>query len=128
MFLDYAGARVRDLEASVRFSTKARGLRERRRGESAVGGVWVLREDPKSRQRLELNWYGPRSRYATRWRRGEELDHLGFRTADPAAMARRLIAAGAREVERFVDEDGDALIYLEDPNGISIELIPTPRA
>ena len=128
MYLDYAGVRVRDLAASVAFYTKALGLREQRRGTSDVGGTWVLLEDPKSHQRLELNWYRSGSPYATRWRRGEERDHLGFRTYDTAAVARRLVAAGAREVERFVDDDGDALIYIEDPNGIQIELIPTPRA
>lgn len=126
MFLDYAGIRVRDLKASVRLYTEELGLLELRRGKADHGGIWVLLEDPTSRQRLELNWYPKGSPYATPWKAGEELDHLGFRAADCEAVARRLVAAGAKEVERLRSPGEPDVIFLADPDGIVIELIPTP--
>ena len=127
MFLDYAGVRVRDLEMSVRFYTEGLGLFEVRRGTMDHGGVWVLLEDHLSRQRLELNWYPEGSKYASPWKAGEELDHLGFRAADCEGAARALVKAGAKEVERQVTAGEPDTIFLEDPNGIIIELIPTPQ-
>lgn len=56
MYLDYTGIRVTDLERAHRFFTRARGLREVRRGTTPHGGIWVLLRDPGSRQHLELNW------------------------------------------------------------------------
>lgn len=125
MWLDYCGLRVQDLDRAVRFYTDAVGLVELRRGTMDHGGVWVLLEDNLSHQRLELNWYPPGSKYATPWKAGEELDHLGFRSTDPESMAKRLIAAGATEVDRITEGDGAALIYLRDPEGTTIEIIPS---
>ncbi|HEV2317057.1 MAG TPA: VOC family protein [Thermoplasmata archaeon] len=126
MWLDYAGIRVRDLEGAVRFYTEGVGLRELRRGTMGHGGIWVLLEDNLSRQRLELNWYPQGSKYASKWTAGEELDHLGFRTPDPESVAKSLVALGARLVERVQEGDEPATIYLADPDGIQLELIPNP--
>ena len=127
MYLDYTGLRVRDLVRSLRFYARGLGLLEIRRGETAHGGVWVLLEDPASRQRLELNWYRPGTRYATTYRAGEELDHLGIRTDEPEELARHLVAEGAREVERQKDGAGSEVIFLADPDGVVLELHPTGR-
>lgn len=128
MFLDYSGIRVRDLDRSVRFYTRGVGLREKRRGTMDHGGVWVLLEDRHSRQRLELNWYPPKSKYAARYTVGEGLDHLGFRTAHVAKMVRRLETAGAHLVDRIEDAGVLEVAFLTDPDGLWIELIRTPTA
>jgi catechol 2,3-dioxygenase-like lactoylglutathione lyase family enzyme len=101
MVPDCAGVRVRDLERAHRSYPPALGLFELGRGTMAHGGAGVLREARTSRQRLRLNGDPPDSPYASPYARGEELDHLGVRTSD---------------------ED---LVYVEDPDGVSIELIPT---
>lgn len=125
MYLDYAGIRVQDLERAYRFYTETLGLLELRRGTMEHGGVWVLLEDRLSRQRLELNWYPPGSKYATPWRAGEELDHLGIRVSDIEGLARRLVAAGATEVIREMDGGELSCVFLRDPDGITLELIHT---
>lgn len=127
MYLDYAGVRVTDLDRSLRFYREALGLAELRRGTMDHGGIWVLLEDPISRQRLELNWYPAGSRYAVPYVPGEELDHIGVRVADIERAARELETAGARRGEE-VREDGQLeVVYLRDPDGIEIELIRTPQ-
>ena len=59
MYLEQPGIRVTDLGRSVRFYTRAFGLREIRRGDTRWwgGGIWVLLKDPRTRRVLELNWY-----------------------------------------------------------------------
>jgi lactoylglutathione lyase len=125
MFLDYAGIRVREIERSVAFYTKGAGLEELRRGTMEHGGIWVLLGDRTSGQRLELNWYPKGSTYATRYSVGEGMDHLGFRVADLGAAVTQLKAAGAKVVEELKEGGRVVLVYLADPDGIWIELIPT---
>ncbi len=126
MYLDYAGIRVTQLRRSVAFYTKAIGLRERSRGTMGHGGIWVLLEDPVSRQHLELNWYPPGSKYDAPYAVGEGLDHLGFRTPDVPKAVRRLVKAGARLVDRVRENGVTEVAFLTDPDGIWIELIRTP--
>ena len=127
MHLDYTGIRVRDLQRSLRFYGRGLGLLEIRRGTMDHGGSWILMEDQVSRQRLELNWYRPGSRYATGWKSGDELDHLGVRTEDADGLARRLIEAGAKEIDRIKQEGEPDVIFVQDPDGIVIELLPEPQ-
>jgi lactoylglutathione lyase len=125
VFLDYAGIRVQELERSVKFYTEAAGLQELRRGSMGHGGVWVLLGDPASSQRLELNWYPEGSPYATPFSAGEGLDHLGFRVADLAGAVAQFTAAGAKVVEELKENGAVVLVYLSDPDGLWIELIPS---
>jgi len=125
MFLDYAGLRVQQLERSLAFYTQGAGLEEIRRGTMDHGGVWVLLVDRTSGQRLELNWYPPGSEHASPYTVGEGVDHLGFRVASLPTAVAQLTAAGAK-VELELKEKGEVvLVYLTDPDGIWIELIPT---
>ncbi|BFM13229.1 hypothetical protein R50072_33820 [Simiduia litorea] len=50
------------------------------------------------------------------------LVHLAFVSADPEADAKRLIGAGAREVDDVKLKDGSHLKMLKDPWGFSIQL------
>ena len=119
----YTGIRVRDLERSLQFYRKVMGMRVTRRGKMSHGGVWVELRSPGSPQRLELNWYPTQSKFFTRYRKGEELDHLAFRVADVTGVFRELVVKGARpEVEPF-REERYAFAFVSDPDGIWIELI-----
>lgn len=123
MKLLYAGVRVRNLETSIRFYRKVMGMRVSRRGTMSHGGVWVELKSPGSPQRLELNWYPEGSRFHTRYRKGEELDHLAFRVTDVDRAFREVTARGAKaEVPPF-KESRYAFAFVSDPDGIWIELL-----
>jgi len=123
MGLRYFGVRVTDLERSVRFYTALMGLRECRRGRMTHGGTWVLLEDPRTHQRLELNWYPAGSPYAVPYVPGEGLDHLGFRVPDAAATVRRLRRQGARVALLPSGRHGvRGVYYLKDPDGNWVEV------
>ncbi|MCI4364930.1 MAG: VOC family protein [Thermoplasmata archaeon] len=126
MYVDYVGIRVTHLPRSLRFFTQGLGLREVRRGTMAHKGIWVLMEDPVSHQHVELNWYPRGSKYATPFVPGEGLDHLGMRVTSLPAAARQLRAAGAKRVDQLRYRGKVALEYYEGPDGIWVELIPSP--
>lgn len=122
MGLRYCGIRVTDLERSVAFYTGVLRLREVRRGRMRHGGLWVLLVDPRTRQRLELNYYPPGSPYAVPFVPGEGLDHLGFRVEDPAAEVRRLRARGTKVALLPSQRAGvPGVYYLKDPDGHWLE-------
>lgn len=133
MFLSYIGIRVTNLEKSVKFYTELLGLREVTRGDSTTigGGIYVLLKDPKSGQKLELNWYSAGSPYASPYIAGEGLDHISFMVDNVAEALQRLEAGGAGHVDLFgslqqvVDPDKPGSFhmgYVRDPDGNWIEL------
>lgn len=122
MVLRYFGIRVKNLEVSIDFYTRLLGLKIIRRGRMYHGGKWVLLEDPRSHQRIELNWYQSDSPYATKYKLGEELDHIGFKVQDAASTYKKLVAKGVKPA--LVPGKKNAvkgIYYLKDPNGIWIE-------
>jgi catechol 2,3-dioxygenase-like lactoylglutathione lyase family enzyme len=123
MYLDYAGLRVTRLAPAIRFFERGLGLVVRSRGTMGHGGKWVLLEDPRSHQRVELNYYPPRTRYWTPFVPGEGLDHLGVRVGDLEAAGRKLTAAGARRVSEIRSRGAPVVVYYEGPDRIWIELI-----
>jgi catechol 2,3-dioxygenase-like lactoylglutathione lyase family enzyme len=123
MGLRYFGIRVTDLDRSLHFYVDLLGLEVRRKGKMYHGGKWVLLQDPRTKQRLELNWYPPDSPYATKYVTGEGVDHIGFTTSDPTAMYKRLLAAGVRSALAPGDKDGvKKIYYVKDPDGIWVEM------
>ncbi len=123
MGLRYTGVRVTDLERSRRFYVELLGLKPIGSGTAHHGGRWLLLQDPRTRQRLELNWYPPSHPFATRYVPGEGLDHIGFRVPDAAAAYRRLRAKGARAALTPTDRHGvRGVYYVLDPDGNWIEL------
>jgi catechol 2,3-dioxygenase-like lactoylglutathione lyase family enzyme len=135
MPLRYFGIRVRNLDRSLRFYGRALGLKEVSRGDLSEYGAgrWVLLEDPRSHQRLELNWYPRSSRFATRYVPGEGLDHIGFLLGKVPrsrleAEYRRLLAAGARPTPITPKLSDGWVANVKDPDGNWIEIFrwPTP--
>src|SRR2546428_12290905 len=92
----YTGVRVRDLERSVRFYRNELGMKVTRKGTMSHGGVWIELRSPGSPQRLEVNWYAPKSNFLAPNRSGGELDHLAFRLAQGAHACRQRVSKGAR--------------------------------
>jgi len=122
MVLRYFGIRVTELERSVKFYTELLGLKELRQGRMHHGGKWVLVEDPRSHQRLELNWYPDNSPFASPYEPGEGLDHIGFKVQNPLSTFKSLIARGAAPALAPGDKNGvRGVYYLKDPDGNWIE-------
>ncbi len=120
----YAGVRVRNLPRSLRFYTKALGMTPDNKGTMGHGGKYVQLVSPRTQMRLELNWYPPESEYATRYTKGEELDHLAFVVDDVAKAYDDLLKKGAKPVVSPAKAKRDKVeVYVKDPDGIWIELL-----
>ncbi len=120
----YAGIEVTDLARSLGFYGKL-GFKVVRRGKMEHGGEWVHLRIPHQSQTLELNHYPPKSKFHKPYRKGSELDHLGFRVEDADAWAKKAEKAGGKTVGR-VDEEHEWLVYVADPDGIWLEFIGDP--
>jgi lactoylglutathione lyase len=118
----YTGIRVKDMHESLQFYTKVFGMKVTSRGRMLHGGKYVHLKSPGSPQRLELDWYPPRTRFYTKYSRGEELDHLAFRVDDVRDAFRELVRKGASVAVSPADSKGTE-VYVKDPNGIWIELL-----
>jgi catechol 2,3-dioxygenase-like lactoylglutathione lyase family enzyme len=133
--LEQAGLRVSNLERSVRFYTRALGLKVRARGDTRAwgGGIWVQLADPRSHRIIELNWYGPGSIFGGKFRVGDGLDHLDF-TIGSASRAelettyRRVLRAGARPTQYSPATTGGWMASVLDPDGFWITIGRRPTA
>ena len=118
----YAGIRVRDLRRSVAFYTNAFGMKVDARGTMPHGGKYVQLVTPRTRMRLELNWYPRGSRFYVPYRRGEEMDHLASVVDDVEGAYRALLRRGAKVAVDPAHSEGTE-VYVKDPDGIWIELL-----
>lgn len=135
MRLHYVGIRVSDLRRSLRFYTKVLGLRETIRGDLRdIGrGIWVGLEDPRSKAKLELNWYPPGSKFGGKYRPGEALDHIGFLIG--RAPSRKLVheyelllKRGARPTPITPKVTDGWMACVQDPDGNWIEIFRWPTS
>ena len=99
------------------------GMRVSRRGTMPHGGRYVALRSTGSSQELELNWYPSKSKYYSKYRRGDEMDHLAFGVGNVKAALKKLISEGV-EVAVSPSEAKDVTeVYVKDPDGIWIELL-----
>lgn len=122
MGLIYASIRVKDLKKSIAFYTKQMGMRVEWKqswvpGETAVG---LVAKD--SKQRLNLMHYVKGSEHYTPFKEGSEMDHLMFKVKDAKKEYNRLVAKGAPIAMKLWEDDGFAMGFVKDPNGIWIGL------
>jgi len=95
----------------------------RRQRVPETDGEWAELRSAGSKQMLELNWYPDGSKFFTGpYRNGDELDHIAFACADVEGAYHELIGKGARSGHPPFAEGGSMLAYVEDPDGIWIEL------
>lgn len=120
----YVGIQVRDMDGSIRFYTGALGMRlGRRQRVPETGGEWAELRSPGSEQMLELNWYPEGSTFFKGpYRNGDELDHIAFDCDDVQAAYDELVRSGARSGLPPFREGNSILAYVQDPDGVWIEL------
>jgi catechol 2,3-dioxygenase-like lactoylglutathione lyase family enzyme len=135
MRLDQVGLRVSNLQRSLRFYTKALGLRITARGDTRSwgGGLWVQLEDPRSRRNVELNWYPRGSLFYERYNVGGGIDHLDFALgAVPRSVLEsvhsRLLRSGARATRYTPATTEGWMASVLDPGGIWITIGRRPTA
>src|SRR5213593_2906017 len=119
----YTGIRVKDLEASVKFYTTLLGMKVRGRNtvDAAEGTVVELVCEGEGGNTLELNYYEKGSSFDTTYAVGDGLDHLAFAVKDLDAALAEAAKAGHPVVLKM-QEPGSRYAYIQDPNGIWIEL------
>ena len=118
----YVGIRVTNLQKSIDFYTKLLGMKVTGRGKvEQTKGETVGLESEKGGFNLELNYYEKNSPYNTKYTVGEGLDHLAFKVDNLDNSLKEAKKAGHRTILE-IKSDGSRWAYIEDPDGIWIEL------
>jgi len=118
----YVGIRVGDLERSVDFYTKLLGMKVKGRGKlEQTKGETVGLESEEGGFVLELNYYEKDSPYFAEYVVGEGLDHLAFKVDNLDKALEEARSSGYRTLLQM-KTNGGRWAYIEDPNGIWIEL------
>lgn len=118
----YVGIRVTDLPKSVDFYTKILGMKLKGRGKiEQTKGETVGLESEDGGFSLELNYYEKDSPYYAEYIVGEGLDHLAFNVDDLGKALEEARSLG-HHVVLEMKADGSRWAYIQDPNGIWIEL------
>jgi len=127
--MEQVGLRVRNLERSLDFYTRALGLRVRERGDTRSwgGGLWVRLEDPRSHRNLELHWYRRGSLFSGPFAVGCGVDPADFTIGVTPASTRertyrRLLRMGARPTKYTPAVTGGWMASVLDPDGIWITI------
>jgi catechol 2,3-dioxygenase-like lactoylglutathione lyase family enzyme len=130
------------MDRSLKFYCDVFGLKETARGGGEEqGALYVLLRDPRSGQKLELNWYSPdpkKSIFGTPYVVGEALDHLEVRVENVSETLKRLEKLGIEAVDMRpyfepheypfgTNSKGHHMAFIQDPDGIQICLYDHPE-
>ncbi len=118
MGLAYASIRVKDVKKSVDFYTKQMGMRVTGRRSWVPGETVVMLVSKDSGQRLNLMHYTKSCRLYAPYKEGAEMDHLMFEVDDAKKAYEKLVKKGAPVASKLWEDDGFAMGFVKDPNGI----------
>jgi len=120
--LTYTGIRVKNIDESVKFYVDLLGMKEVGRSKiEAAGGEVVNLESEPGGHSIELNYYSPESKFYSNYVSGEGLDHLAFQVEDLDKALEEAKKAGY-PMKLEMKGKTSRWAYIEDPNGIFIEL------
>jgi catechol 2,3-dioxygenase-like lactoylglutathione lyase family enzyme len=122
MGLIYTSIRVKDLKKSTAFYTKYMGMRVVGRRSWVPGEKVVMLLTKGSKQRLNLMYFSKSCVHYTPYKSGAELDHLMFEVDDAKRLYNKLVAGGAPAATELWEDQGFAMGFVKDPNGIWIGL------
>jgi lactoylglutathione lyase len=112
--------RVTDLEKTVAFYKEVLGLKEIRRHISGRGSQLVFLKAPESEEEIELCKFDQSGPVVV----GPDLTHLAFEVDDLDKFAREAAAKGYPLSDGpHRTERGDAIAFVDAPEGYEIELI-----
>lgn len=126
--LDHYSIRTPRLDETRRFYADIMGLEEGPRPPFPFPGAWMYRADTAV---VHIVGYNPDDAEGLKGYLGDKelvssgtgtIDHVAFVATDLPAMQARLKAAGVAFRERAVPNLGLHQLFVEDPNGITIEL------
>lgn len=118
----YVGIRVTNLQKSIDFYTKLLGMNLVNRSKiELTKGETVVLQSEKGGPVLELNYYRDDSPYNTKYTVGEGLDHLAFKVESLDEALKEAEKAGYKTILKL-KQDGGRWAYVEDPDGLWIEL------
>ena len=118
----YVGIRVKDMQKSIDFYTKLLGMKVVYEHQiEQTGGKIVNLQSENNDFILELNYYEADSPYNTEYVVGEGLDHLAF-TVDDLDKALEVAKISGYPKILEIQTKKMRWAYIEDPNGIWIEL------
>ena len=123
----YVGIRVKNMKRSLEFYTKFLGMKDKghARIEISKGDVAYL-ESKDGKVGIELNHYDAKSPYNVKYVVGEGLDHLAFGVDDLEASLEQAKKLGYKLLKE-VRTEKSRWAYVEDPNGIWVELFKASR-
>ena len=120
--LTYVGIRVTNLQKSIDFYTKVLGMTIAGRGKvEQTKGETVGLQSEEGGFMLELNYYEENCPFNTPYTVGEGLDHLAFKVDELDKALEEARHAGYQTI-LGMKTDGGRWAYIEDPDGIWIEL------
>jgi catechol 2,3-dioxygenase-like lactoylglutathione lyase family enzyme len=127
--LDHYSIRTTELEACRRFYGEILGLRDGPRPPFKFPGVWFYADDAAVVHIVGLDPQSPASTLEYLGERADgvargsgTIDHVAFRATGLEPMRSRLAASGVAFRERTVPSLGLHQLFVEDPNGITVEL------
>ena len=129
MGLGYTAIRVKDIEKSLKLY-KYLGMTVIRRYSPIPGEKVVQLLDKKTKQRINLMWYGKSCKIYSPWKQdGVELDHLRFHVKDAKKTYNALLKKGYKPPAGWKFREGDhhgkhiMIGFVKDPNGIWVGVV-----
>ena len=127
--LDHYSIRTTDLDATRRFYTEVLGLRVGPRPDFAFPGVWLYQGDAAVVHVVGVDPNDPSGLHDYLGDKGTDaargtgtIDHVSFVGTDPDQLRTHFKAANMPFRERVVPSLNLSQLFVEDPNGVTIEL------
>jgi len=127
--LDHYSVRTTRLAETKRFYTDVLGLQAGPRPEFKFPGMWLYNADHAVVHVVGIDRANPQPLIDYLGEKALEdaeetgsIDHIAFVAQDLAGMKARFTTAGCAFRERLVPSMNLAQLFLEDPNGVTIEL------